>query len=54
MTYDHDARPSDDAEPGDHCKDCGEDITWMGPNGAESISDPGFYVDWLHCDDERN
>lgn len=42
--YDHDARPSDDADPGDRCKECGEDITWMGPADR----------DWLHVDDPRN
>jgi hypothetical protein len=52
--YNHDARPSDDAEPGDHCKDCGEGITWMGPTAVESITDPGYHVDWLHSNDPRN
>lgn len=42
--YDHDARPDDDPEPGDRCKDCGEDITWTGPS----------HLDWLHVDDARN
>jgi hypothetical protein len=42
--YDHEARPDDNPEPGDHCKDCGADITWIGPSQA----------DWLHVDDERN
>jgi len=43
-TYDHEARPDDLPEPGDRCKDCGEDITWMGPG----------WGDWLHVDDEAN
>jgi len=43
-TYDHDARPSDDPEPGNRCKDCGDDITWMGPS----------QYDWMHVDDPRN
>lgn len=43
-TYDHDARPDDDPEPGDRCKDCGEPVIWMGP---------GMY-DWMHVNDERN
>jgi hypothetical protein len=34
----HLARPDDSPEPGDHCKDCGRDITWTGP---------GSY-DWVH------
>jgi hypothetical protein len=42
--YDHDARPDDDPEDGDRCKDCGEDITWLGPSQS----------DWLHVDDEEN
>jgi hypothetical protein len=29
---DHRARPDDDPQPGDRCKDCGADITWIGPN----------------------
>lgn len=37
-TYDHDARPDDDNQPGDRCKDCGEAITWVGPS----------HVDWIH------
>lgn len=24
-------RPDDDPEPGDRCKDCGRDLTWIGP-----------------------
>lgn len=32
---DHDARPDDSPEPGDRCKDCGEDITWVGPGSAD-------------------
>jgi hypothetical protein len=43
--YDHPARPDDDPEPGDRCKDCGEDITWIGPSVAH---------DWMHVDDFRN
>jgi hypothetical protein len=42
--YDHDARPDDDNEPGDRCKDCGDDIVWIGPS----------HVDWLHVADARN
>lgn len=37
---DHRARPDDDPEPGDRCKDCGGDITWLGPGSA----------DWEHAD----
>ncbi len=36
--YDHAARPDDLAEPGDRCKDCGENITWIGPS----------VFDWIH------
>ena len=42
--YDHEARPDDDNEPGDRCKDCGDDIVWIGPS----------HVDWLHVADARN
>lgn len=42
--YDHEARPDDDPEPGDRCKDCGETITWMGPSDR----------DWLHENDPAN
>lgn len=44
-TYDHDPRP-DDRESGapDRCKDCGEDVTWIGPT----------LRDWLHVDDKEN
>jgi hypothetical protein len=42
--YDHEPRPDDMPEPGNRCKDCGEDITWMGPSQH----------DWLHVDDVRN
>lgn len=41
--YDHEARPDDDNEPGDRCKDCGEDITWHGTN-----------PEWMHVGDTRN
>lgn len=34
----HDARPDDDNEPGDRCKDCGRPITWDGPS----------HLDWSH------
>jgi hypothetical protein len=34
----HDARPDDNPEPGDRCKDCGQPITWVGPN----------HTDWEH------
>lgn len=27
----HNARPDDDPEPGNRCKDCGRDIVWIGP-----------------------
>lgn len=43
--YDHDPRPDDMPEPGDRCRECGEDITWVGPD---------LYADWLHVDDVRN
>lgn len=36
---DHDARPDDDNEPGDRCKDCGRDVTWVGPS----------HTDWQHA-----
>jgi hypothetical protein len=39
--YDHRARPDDDPEPGDRCKDCGKDVTWIGPTHA----------DWRHLDE---
>lgn len=35
----HDARPDDDNEPGDRCKDCGRDVTWIGPS----------HTDWQHA-----
>lgn len=44
VEYDHPARPDDLPEPGDRCKDCGEDITWRGPS----------HTDWLHVDDKEN
>jgi hypothetical protein len=34
----HQARPDDDPEPGDRCKECGQSVTWLGPN----------FTDWLH------
>lgn len=37
----HPARPDDDPEPGDRCKDCGEPITWLGPS----------MTDWEHTAD---
>jgi hypothetical protein len=43
-TYNHDARPDDDNEPGDRCKDCGQAVVWIGPS----------HVDWLHVNDMRN
>ena len=43
-TYDHEARPDDDNEPGDRCKDCGQAVVWIGPS----------HVDWLHVNDMRN
>jgi hypothetical protein len=36
---DHRARPDDDPEPGDRCKECGEAITWAGPSTV---------TDWEH------
>jgi hypothetical protein len=42
--YNHGARPDDDPEPGDRCKDCGDDVTWVGPDAR----------DWLHVDDPDN
>lgn len=36
----HDARPDDDSEPGDRCKDCGLPVTWVGPS----------LYDWQHVD----
>jgi hypothetical protein len=45
LDYDHDARPDDDPEPGDRCKTCGEDITWIGPHPTS---------DWMHVGDRRN
>ena len=41
--WEHPARPDDDPEPGDRCKDCGKEITWVGPS----------QVDWLHVDTQR-
>jgi len=43
--YDHDPRPDDQPVPGDHCRFCAEEITWLGP-------DP--QTDWMHVDDKRN
>jgi hypothetical protein len=43
-TYDHEAAPDSMPGPGDTCKHCGEDITWMGPSMS----------DWLHVDDKEN
>ena len=37
MSY-HKARPDDNPEPGDRCKDCGFPITWLGPS----------QYDWAH------
>lgn len=42
--YDHEPRPGSEPGPGESCKECGEDITWIGP---------GIY-DYLHVDDEQN
>ena len=42
--YDHDAAPDSLPGPGDTCKTCGEDITWIGPSQS----------DWLHVDDKEN
>ena len=39
--YDHPARPDDDPRPGDRCKDCGAQITWIGPDPAS---------DWGHAE----
>ena len=39
----HDARPDDDPEPGDRCKDCGAPITWNGPS----------QTDWSHVYEEK-
>ncbi len=43
--YDHVARPDDLPEPGDRCKDCGEEIAWEGPDPVR---------DWMHVNDRRN
>jgi hypothetical protein len=40
-TYDHLARPDDNPEPGDRCKDCGDPVTWIGPT----------QYDWEHVED---
>ena len=42
--YDHAAAQDSMPGPGETCKHCGEDITWMGP---------GIY-DWMHVDDKEN
>lgn len=34
-TSDHQARPDDDPESGDRCKDCGHPVTWNGPSPAD-------------------
>lgn len=34
----HRPRPDDDPTPGNRCKDCGRDITWLGPG----------MLDWEH------
>lgn len=44
VLWDHEARPDDDAEPGDRCRTCGANVFWAGP---------GQY-DWLHMDDPAN
>lgn len=44
VEFDHDARPDDDNEPGDRCKDCGADIVWIGPS----------HTNYLHVTDARN
>lgn len=41
-TFAHRARPDDDPEPGDRCKDCGGPITWTGPS----------MNDWDHIEQE--
>jgi hypothetical protein len=38
LGFDHEARPDDDPEPGDRCKDCGEAVVWLGPS----------MYDWQH------
>lgn len=30
-----DKRPDDDPEPGDRCKGCGRDLTWVGPGMSD-------------------
>jgi hypothetical protein len=40
----HPARPDDDPEPGDRCKDCGRPITWLGPS----------QFDWEHTTEEAS
>jgi hypothetical protein len=37
----HDIVPDDDPEPGNRCKTCGKDITWIGPSTV---------YDWEHSD----
>lgn len=43
--YDHAPIPDDMPEPGDRCKVCGEELTWMGPSPV---------TDWLHVNDPAN
>ncbi len=31
----HTARPDDDPAPGDRCKDCGREVTWLGPSMSD-------------------
>lgn len=40
----HEARPDDDNEAGDRCKDCGQKVTWIGPG----------LNDWEHVDAKDN
>lgn len=44
VTYDHDARPDDSPGPGDRCKECGDDITWVGPSPL---------IDWVHVAEQE-
>jgi hypothetical protein len=38
----HEARPDDDPEPGDRCKDCGRPVVWIGPSQYDWEHSPEF------------
>jgi hypothetical protein len=44
LVYDHEARPDDLPGPGHYCKDCGQDIIWIGPSQL---------YNWRHVADQK-